>query len=125
MEQETDADVGPARDKSKPRGELDAAYARSAHGTFACDAAVDVPLTKFRQGIYLLTTLIQLRTSFPPPPSRPDTEADIGVVNLFSTLPEYQVFGALFDSSLLVTAGVSAVVRWFSHRINSVGVVDS
>lgn len=77
------------------------------------------------QGIYLLTTLIQLRTSFPPPPSRPDTEADIGVVNLFSTLPEYQVFGSLFDGSFLLTAAVSAVVRWFSHRINSVGVMDS
>ncbi|EKM52448.1 uncharacterized protein PHACADRAFT_164382 [Phanerochaete carnosa HHB-10118-sp] len=76
-------------------------------------------------GIYLLTTLIQLRTSFPPPPSHPDTEADVGVVNLFSTLPEHQVFGALFDSSLLIMAGVSAVVRWFSHRINSVGIVDS
>ncbi|OBZ74302.1 Golgi pH regulator [Grifola frondosa] len=50
-------------------------------------------------GIYLLSTLIQLRTSFPPPPSRPDTNPDAGIVNLFSTLPEYQLFGSLFDGS--------------------------
>ena len=77
------------------------------------------------QGIYLLSTLIQLRTSFPPPPARPDTQADIGVVNLFATLPEYQVFGSLFDGAFLLVALLSAVVRWFSHRINSVGVMDA
>lgn len=73
-------------------------------------------------GIYLLTTLIQLRTSFPPPPARPDSQPG---ANLFATLPEYQVFGALFDSALLITAGVSTVARWFSYRINSVGVMES
>ncbi|GJE89102.1 abscisic acid G-protein coupled receptor-domain-containing protein [Phanerochaete sordida] len=72
-------------------------------------------------GIYLLTTLVQLRTSFPPPPARPDAPP----ANLFATLPEYHVFGALFDSALLVTAGASAVVAWFSHRINSVGVIEA
>lgn len=76
------------------------------------------------QGIYLLTTLVQLRTTFPPPPNRPDTEPDIGLVNLFSTLPEFQVFGTVFDSAFLIAAGVSAATFWFSHRINSVGVVE-
>ncbi|KIP06559.1 hypothetical protein PHLGIDRAFT_72510, partial [Phlebiopsis gigantea 11061_1 CR5-6] len=76
-------------------------------------------------GIYLLTTLIQLRTSFPPPPARPDTQADIGVINLFATLPEYQVFGSLFDGSFLLVAALSAIAQWFSHRINSVGVMDA
>ena len=69
------------------------------------------------QGIYLLSTLIQLRTSFPPPPERPDTEPDPSAINLFSTLPEYQFFGALFDGAFLLAAGVSAAVRWFGDRV--------
>ncbi|TCD62664.1 hypothetical protein EIP91_006586 [Steccherinum ochraceum] len=73
-------------------------------------------------GIYLLSTLIQLRTSFPPPPVRPDIEVDDGSLNLFSTLPEYQVFGSLFDGSFLVAAALTAVVLWFDERINGVGV---
>ncbi|KAI0682547.1 Abscisic acid G-protein coupled receptor-domain-containing protein, partial [Cytidiella melzeri] len=74
-------------------------------------------------GIYLLSTLVQLRTSFPPPLlSHPDS--DTPVVNLFSTLPEYQVFGAVFDSAFLLAAGLTALVRWFGQRINSVGVMD-
>ncbi|KAI0087512.1 Abscisic acid G-protein coupled receptor-domain-containing protein [Irpex rosettiformis] len=77
-------------------------------------------------GIYLLSTLVQLRTSFPPPlQTHPDTMPDIGVVNLFSTLPEYQVFGTVFDSSFLIAATLTAFVRWFSERIGGVGVVDS
>ena len=79
------------------------------------------------QGIYLLSTLIQLRTSFPPPPAHsssapgPDTgvkpDLDTSVVNLFSTLPEYQFFGALFDGAFLLAAGASAAVRWFGDRV--------
>ncbi|KAI0341159.1 hypothetical protein BDW22DRAFT_1446209 [Trametopsis cervina] len=75
-------------------------------------------------GIYLLSTLVQLRTSFPPPLSRTDAVADVVEINLFSTLPEYQVFGAVFDGSFLMSAGVSALVRWFNQKINSVGVMD-
>ena len=59
-----------------------------------------------------------------PPPTRPDTEVDVGDANLFATLPEYQVFGSLFDIAFLVTAVLTAIVRWFSHRINSVGVIE-
>ena len=71
------------------------------------------------QGIYLLSTLIQLRTSFPPlPPARPDTEPDEGLLNLFATLPEFQFFGSLFDGSFLLAAGASAAVRWFGDRVN-------
>ncbi|KAI0651100.1 Abscisic acid G-protein coupled receptor-domain-containing protein [Trametes meyenii] len=68
-------------------------------------------------GIYLLSTLIQLRTSFPPPPVRPDVDPDDGAVNLFSTLPEYQFFGSLFDGSFLLAAAVSAAVRWLGDRV--------
>ncbi|TFK90899.1 hypothetical protein K466DRAFT_596556 [Polyporus arcularius HHB13444] len=70
-------------------------------------------------GIYLLSTLIQLRTSFPPPPTHPDTDPDAGIVNLFSTLPEYQFFGSLFDGAFLLAAGVSAAVRWFGDRVTA------
>ncbi|CDO77486.1 hypothetical protein BN946_scf184902.g20, partial [Trametes cinnabarina] len=63
-------------------------------------------------GIYLLSTLIQLRTSFPPPPVRPDMDADEGTVNLFSTLPEYQFFGPLFDGAFLLAAAVTAAARY-------------
>ncbi|CAL1705977.1 unnamed protein product [Somion occarium] len=44
-------------------------------------------------GIYLSSILLQLRTSFPPPPSRPDTEPDNGTINLFSTLPSIRCSG--------------------------------
>ncbi|KAH9886708.1 Abscisic acid G-protein coupled receptor-domain-containing protein [Cubamyces lactineus] len=68
-------------------------------------------------GIYLMATLIQLRTSFPPPPARPDVETDEGTVNLFSTLPEYQFFGPLFDGSFLLAAAATGVVRWLGDRV--------
>ncbi|KAI8996260.1 Abscisic acid G-protein coupled receptor-domain-containing protein [Trametes punicea] len=68
-------------------------------------------------GIYLLSTLIQLRTSFPPPPSRPDVDADTGIVNLFSTLPEYQFFGPLFDGAFLLAAALTTIVRWLGDRV--------
>jgi len=68
-------------------------------------------------GIYLLSTLVQLRTSFPSPPSRPDAEVED--INLFSTLPEYELFGSLFDGSFLLIALASAAMRWFGDRIGS------
>ncbi|KAI0354206.1 hypothetical protein OH77DRAFT_517207 [Trametes cingulata] len=67
--------------------------------------------------IYLLSTLIQLRTSFPPPPTHPDAELEVDTVNLFSTLPEWQFFGSLFDGSFLLAAAVSAAVRWLGDRV--------
>ncbi|KAH9931624.1 Abscisic acid G-protein coupled receptor-domain-containing protein [Epithele typhae] len=68
-------------------------------------------------GIYLLSTLIQLRTSFPPPPARPDTSATSET--LFATLPEYQFFGTLFDGTFLLSAGVAAAARWFGDKVAS------
>ncbi|KZT66792.1 hypothetical protein DAEQUDRAFT_695181 [Daedalea quercina L-15889] len=75
-------------------------------------------------GIYLLSTLVQLRTSFPPPPLRPDVTPDAGLVNLFSTLPEYQLFGSLFDGSFLLAAAGGAAVRWFGDRMRDAGQMD-
>ena len=62
--------------------------------------------------------------SFPPPPNRPDTTPDDGTVNLFSTLPEYQMFGSLFDGSFLLAAFVTLAVFWFDERINGIGGGD-
>jgi len=74
-------------------------------------------------GIYLLSTLIQLRTSFPPPQARPGTDVgSSGETNLFSTLPEYQVFGSLFDGSFLIAAGSTTALRWLNERVNEPGI---
>ncbi|KIK02881.1 hypothetical protein K443DRAFT_96034 [Laccaria amethystina LaAM-08-1] len=67
-------------------------------------------------GIYLLSTVVQMRSSFPPPPTKPD--ADLAVKNLFSTIPEYEVFGSLFDWSFLASFVASAFVRWGAERVN-------
>jgi len=74
------------------------------------------------QGIYLLSTLVQMWSSFPPPlPSGDDGNAE---KNLFSTIPAYEVFGSLFDWSFLIAAGLSAVVRWGASRVNGFGDED-
>ncbi|KAF9239455.1 Abscisic acid G-protein coupled receptor-domain-containing protein, partial [Melanogaster broomeanus] len=62
-------------------------------------------------GIYLLSTLVQLRTMFPPSHSAP-SGADGPDVNLFSTLPQYSLFGGLFDWSFLLGATGCALTRW-------------
>ncbi|KAI0315320.1 Abscisic acid G-protein coupled receptor-domain-containing protein [Amylostereum chailletii] len=66
--------------------------------------------------IYLLSTLIQLRTSFPPPiPSA--SPSDPGeITNLFATLPEYQFFGPVFDWSFLVSTGGAAFAEWLKTK---------
>ncbi|ESK89497.1 g protein-coupled receptor 89 [Moniliophthora roreri MCA 2997] len=63
-------------------------------------------------GIYLLSTVVQLRASFPPPAGDAKENA-----NLFSTIPEFQVFGTLFDGAFLSSAVVSGLFRWFRERI--------
>lgn len=61
------------------------------------------------QGTYLLSTLIQLRASFPLPAYA--TPAS-NVPSLFTTLPQFEVFGPLFDISFVLSALVSTVLRW-------------
>lgn len=71
------------------------------------------------QVIYLLSTLVQLRTSFPPPPPPPSGAAtDDSAFNLFSTLPEYHLTGSLFDWSYVLSAVASVAVRWLGERVN-------
>ncbi|KAG2031135.1 Abscisic acid G-protein coupled receptor-domain-containing protein [Suillus americanus] len=69
-------------------------------------------------GIYLLSTLVQLRTTFPPTVSpviddsqNPQGPSDDSM-NLFATLPEYSLFGGLFDWSFLIGAAGCAFARW-------------
>lgn len=66
-------------------------------------------------GIYLLSTLVQLRTTFPPAVSTVIEDAQDpsdDSMNLFATLPEYSLFGGLFDWSFLIGAVGCALARW-------------
>ena len=63
------------------------------------------------QGSYVLSTIVQIRTSFPPIELSPES-------NLFATLPAYQMFGALFDGSFIAAACLTAVSLWARARLN-------
>lgn len=66
-------------------------------------------------GIYLLSTVVQLRTMFPPsitPDASSSVLPDAAETNLLSTLPEYTLFGGLFDWTFLTGAAGCALVRW-------------
>ncbi|KAJ7868547.1 G protein-coupled receptor 89 [Mycena olivaceomarginata] len=70
--------------------------------------------------IYLISTIVQLRASFPPP-SAPSSSTDSPTdtdTNLFSTIPAFHVFGPLFDWTFLLSASGSLVVRWVASKIN-------
>ncbi|KAF9228148.1 hypothetical protein BS17DRAFT_692291, partial [Gyrodon lividus] len=71
-------------------------------------------------GIYLLSTLVQLRTMFPPSHSSSsgvDGSSDGADTNLFSTLPPYSLFGGLFDWSFLLGAMGCVLARWTSGLV--------
>ena len=72
------------------------------------------------QGIYLLTTLVQLGTMFPPTHSSSSSidGGNDGDVNLFSSLPQYSLFGGLFDWSFLFGASGCALARWAGGLFN-------
>jgi len=65
-------------------------------------------------GLYLLSTLIQLRNSFPL--SEDGTGSEEGVAALFSTLPSYEVFNALFDWAFLISAALTTSGRWIGNK---------
>ncbi|KIY71005.1 hypothetical protein CYLTODRAFT_429727 [Cylindrobasidium torrendii FP15055 ss-10] len=56
-------------------------------------------------GLYLLATVVQLRTSFPPAPTAQGE-------NLFATMPAFEVFGSLFDLAYLIAAASHGAVLW-------------
>ena len=74
-----------------------------------CAPITEVAPHSFAKGIYLLSTLIQLRTSFPSS----DAEGD-----LFKTLPEYVAFGGSFDGSFLAAVVVTGFARWLDDKVN-------
>ncbi|GAC94982.1 G protein-coupled receptor [Pseudozyma hubeiensis SY62] len=69
--------------------------------------------------IYLLATLIQLRSSLPAPvsvPPSPRALADESSPPLLATLPSFQiVFGSLFDSAFLLAAAATAVWKYLMY----------
>ncbi|KAH8112124.1 Abscisic acid G-protein coupled receptor-domain-containing protein [Phellopilus nigrolimitatus] len=67
-------------------------------------------------GIYLISTLVQLRTAFPPVLDSASASS-----NVFSTLPAYEVFGAAFDYSYLLSAFATGAYLWIDERINGTG----
>ncbi|KAG8993196.1 hypothetical protein FRB94_010952 [Tulasnella sp. JGI-2019a] len=68
-------------------------------------------------GLYLLSTLIQLRNSFPLTLDQGEGNGNgEGVAVLFASLPSYEVFNALFDWAFLVSAGMTAIGRWIGKR---------
>ncbi|SJL10882.1 uncharacterized protein ARMOST_14277 [Armillaria ostoyae] len=81
-------------------------------------------------GIYLLSTIVQLRTSFPPPSTYAAAADDDQVpdgkpTNLFSLIPEGQVFGGLFDASFLLAAVAEGVVVWVGDKFGAVSGYDA
>ena len=95
-------------------------FRRIPHVTLACPVnglrpasmLISMYLTP-KQGVYLLSTLIQLRATFPSDLGSADNAS-----NLFASLPEYQVFGSTFDASFLVAAIGSLVVRWIYNKVD-------
>lgn len=68
--------------------------------------------------IYLLATLIQLRSSLPASVSTPTVRdlVDEKTPPLLATLPSFQVvFGSLFDSAFLLAAAVTAVWKYLMY----------
>ncbi|CAG8726585.1 14707_t:CDS:2, partial [Acaulospora colombiana] len=79
--------------------------------------------------LLLFLAQLMLRSAFPPnkhqaPPAtdHPDTmpprSENDPQVNLFSSLPEYQLFGLLFDGSFLAAAAATAAMIWAHRQLN-------
>ncbi|KAG9026430.1 hypothetical protein FS837_004619, partial [Tulasnella sp. UAMH 9824] len=65
-------------------------------------------------GVYLLSTLIQLRNSFPPDI---DSSIDKSDMSLFASLPSYEVFNSWFDWAFVTSAGCTAGWNWLRRKI--------
>ncbi|KAJ3988204.1 G protein-coupled receptor 89 [Lentinula detonsa] len=91
-------------------------------------ASVMLILLAQLMGIYLLSTIVQLRTSFPPPEGSTSSTSELSpefdaatteINNLFTTIPQFEVFGSLFDGAFLLAATLSIVVRWMGNKIGA------
>ncbi len=91
---------------------------------------------------YVISLLIQLRSTIPPAPIElPDgtfgygqnmtSSSEVGGGNqsatilaedpsLLSSLPDFRVFGRLFDVMFLVAATLTLIVRYIGYKMNSV-----
>lgn len=101
-----------------------------------------IELTRFEkkkkiQATYVISLLIQLRTSLPPtlPESDPfinhgnytgmdyDDQSSIDLSqrddSLLSTLPDFRVFGRLFDIMFLLAAATTALYRYIVLKVAS------
>ncbi|KAJ7038865.1 G protein-coupled receptor 89 [Mycena alexandri] len=74
--------------------------------------------------IYLLSIIVQLRASFPPPPPAPFSPSSFSSstgspdpVNLFATIPDFTAFNSLFDWAFFLSASASIIVRWAANKI--------
>lgn len=89
----------------------------------------------------MISLLVQLRTSLPPTP--PDTDLNLSLNgtgtgaagsadsaytgmdpmvqtdSLLSTLPDFRIFGRLFDIVFLLAALGTALYRYIAHQVNA------
>ncbi|KAF8890735.1 Abscisic acid G-protein coupled receptor-domain-containing protein [Infundibulicybe gibba] len=98
------------------------AAARALHVTSRnLGASIMLLLLAQIMGIYLLSTIAQLRSTFPPPAASLADGAE-PAADLFSTIPEYKLFGSLFDASFLFAAAGTMVSKWAAEKIGGVKV---
>ena len=81
----------------------------------------------------MISLLVQLRTSLPPTLPDVDTTLDgTGTISgdsqmdpttysdsLLSTLPDFRIFGRLFDIVFLLAAFGTALYRYIAHQVNA------
>ncbi|XP_006455936.1 hypothetical protein AGABI2DRAFT_188048 [Agaricus bisporus var. bisporus H97] len=78
-------------------------------------SSIGLVMKNVNRGIYLLSTLIQLRSSFPPTSPNQTT-----TINLFTLIPPYELFASLFDLTFLVGVLGWGVVKWVGDRLSMV-----
>lgn len=66
---------------------------------------------------YVLSTLVQLRSSFVMPSVAGSDDAHMGT-GLLESLPLCDVFGVLFDRMFIIGALGGALLRWMDERVN-------
>lgn len=66
---------------------------------------------------YTISLLVQLRTSLPPP--EPGTTVQDH--SLLRTLPDFRVFGRLFDAVFLLAATATAAYRYIAMKVSNDG----
>jgi hypothetical protein len=121
--------IGTQSIKPYPGRITHAPRTRSDNGAVLLSSIIPPLLSKqtmCSKGIYLLSTIVQMRASFPPMiassaavGSSPTPTATTTTTNLFTTIPAYEVFGSLFDWTFLISAGGSLLihyVRWGVER---------